>query len=151
MVEHITLSSSLITPYMRLTASYITISTMTAALLFGGVTGFAPASVRYHAHLVKAEPAVNDTIATTPRSVRLLFSEPLELSLSRVTIVRVGGDTVKTGGLRHEGSEAATVSLDVTVPATMPGTYVVTYHVVARDGHPTKGSYNFVLRGAGAK
>jgi methionine-rich copper-binding protein CopC len=34
---------------------------------------------------------------------------------------------------------------------TTPGTYVVTYHVVARDGHPTSGHYNFVLRGAGAK
>ena len=124
-----------------------------ALLLFVGVTAFAPATaaVSFHAHLLRAEPAVNDTIAATPKSVRLWFSEPVELSLSRVRIVRVGGDTRKTGPLRHEGSADATASLDLTSPATTPGTYVVTYHVVARDGHPTTGSYNFVLKGAAAK
>jgi methionine-rich copper-binding protein CopC len=123
-----------------------------AALFFAGVTAFAPVSSnRFHAHLVRAEPAVNDTISATPKSVRLWFSEPVELGLSRVNIVRVGGDTVKTGGLRHEGSAEATASLDLTSPASAPGTYVVTYHVVARDGHPTTGSYKYVLRGAGTR
>jgi methionine-rich copper-binding protein CopC len=126
-------------------------STIVAALLFAGITAFIPSSNRFHAHLVRAEPAVNDTIATSPRAVRLWFSEPLELSLSRVRVVRVGGDTLKTSALRHEGSESATASLDLSAPVTTPGTYVVTYHVVARDGHPTSGHYNFVLRGAGAK
>ncbi len=135
---------------MRLSALTTTLS---AALIFAGVTAFAPAPVamRFHAHLVRAEPAVNDTIATTPTAVKLWFSEPLELALSRVKIVRVGGDTVKTGGLRHEGSAPATASVDFSAPMTTPGTYIVTYHVVARDGHPTTGSYNFVLKGAGAK
>ncbi|MEO8879965.1 MAG: copper resistance CopC family protein [Gemmatimonadaceae bacterium] len=135
---------------MRLSALAMTLP---AALIFAGVTAFAPAPAaeRFHAHLVRAEPAVNDTIATTPTAVKLWFSEPLELALSRVRIVRVGGDTLKTGALRHEGSEPATASLDFAAPATAPGTYVVTYHVVARDGHPTTGSYSFVLKGAGAK
>lgn len=138
---------------MRIPASYrtATLSLAFAALLLGGVTAVAPAASRFHAHLVKAEPAVNDTIAATPKSVRLWFSEPLELSMSRVRVVRAGGDTVKMGGLRHEGSEAATASLDFNVPPTAPGTYVVTYRVVARDGHPTTGSYSFVLRSAGAQ
>jgi copper transport protein len=134
---------------MRLSMAH---SIIPAALLLAGVTAFAPASSnRFHAHLVRAEPAVNDTISATPKSVRLWFSEPVELGLSRVNIVRVGGDTVKTGSLRHEGSADATASLDLTTPATTPGTYVVTYHVVARDGHPTTGSYRFVLRGAGTR
>ena len=68
-----------------------------AALLFAGVTAFSPASrdasSRFHAHLVRADPAVNDTIAATPKTVRLWFSEPVELALSRVKIERVGGDT----------------------------------------------------------
>lgn len=133
---------------MRLPARY---STTAAVLLFAGVTASAPAAARFHAHLVRAEPAVNDTLLSTPRSVRLWFSEPLELALSRVKIVRIGGDTVKTGALRHEGSASTTASLDFSAPATTPGTYVVTYRVVARDGHPTSGSYNFVLRGAGTR
>ena len=141
---------------MRLTALH---SIIPAALIFAGVTAFAPAApvvstsgtARFHAHLVRAEPAVNDTIAATPKAVRLWFSEPVELGLSRVRIVRVGGDTVKTSGLRHEGSAATTAALDLAAPPTAAGTYVVTYHVVARDGHPTTGSYNFVLKGAGAK
>jgi methionine-rich copper-binding protein CopC len=100
---------------------------------------------------VRAEPAVNDTIAATPKAVRLWFSEPVELGLSRVKVVRIGGDTVKTSVLRHEGSAATTAALDLATPPTAPGTYVVTYRVVSRDGHPTAGSYNFVLRDAGTK
>lgn len=127
----------------------------TAALLFAGVGAFAPAhapvATRFHAHLVRAEPAVNDTIAATPRAVRLWFSEPVELGLSRVKIARVGGDTVKTSVLRHEGSAATTAALDLATPPTVAGIYVVTYHVVSRDGHPTTGSYNFVLSDAAAR
>jgi methionine-rich copper-binding protein CopC len=135
-------------------------SIIPAALLFAGVTAFAPASplssapaarAAFHAHLVRAEPAVNDTLAATPRAVRLWFSEPVELGLSRVKVVRIGGDTVKTSGLRHEGSAETTAALDLATPPTAPGTYVVTYRVVSRDGHPTAGSYNFVLKGAGTE
>ena len=141
---------------MRLSAFH---SIIPAALLFAGVTAFAPAAprvsardaARFHARLVRADPAVNDTIAATPKAVRLWFSEPVELGLSRVKIVRVGGDTVKTSGLRREGSASTSAALDLSSQASAPGTYVVTYHVVARDGHPTTGSYNFVLRAASAK
>ena len=140
---------------MRLSALHAIVP---AALLFAGVTAFAPASsvvaagdAAFHAHLVRADPAVNDTIAATPTAVRLWFSEPVELGLSRVRIVRAGGDTVKTSVLRHEGSAATTAALDLSTPPTAPGTYVVTYRVVSRDGHPTSGSYNFVLKGAGSQ
>lgn len=142
---------------MRLSALQ---SILPAALLFAGVTAFAPASPlaatgnvgrAFHAHLVRADPAVNDTVATAPRAVRLWFSEPVELGLSRVKIVRMGGDTVRTSGLRHDGDAATTAALDLASPPTAAGTYVVTYRVVSRDGHPTAGSYNFVLKGAGAE
>jgi len=117
-----------------------------AAALFAALTAFAPAPARFHAHLVKADPAVNDTIATVPKTVRLWFSEPVEVALSRMQIVRVGGDTLRTTALRREGP-ATTAAADLTVPATAPGTYVVSYHVVARDGHPSSGEYRFVVRG----
>ncbi|MBK5188764.1 MAG: copper resistance protein CopC [Gemmatimonadaceae bacterium] len=135
---------------MRLSALH---SILPAALLFAGVTAFAPAAAgaRFHAHLVRADPAVNDTIAATPRAVRLWFSEPVELGLSRVKIVRVGGDTVKTSALRHEGSAPSTAALDLAPAAAAPGTYVVTYHVIARDGHPSTGSYSFVVKGSSAR
>jgi methionine-rich copper-binding protein CopC len=140
---------------MRLCAFH---SIVPAVLLFAGVTAFAPASpsagthrAAFHAHLVRADPAVNDTIASTPKTVRLWFSEPVELGLSRIRIVRVGGDTVKTSVLRHDGSAATTAALDLASPATAPGVYVVTYRVVARDGHPSSGSYQFVLKAAGSQ
>lgn len=119
---------------------------LSALVLCAGATAFAPASARFHAHLVKADPAVNDTIATSPKTVRLWFSEPVELALSRVRVVRVGGDTLKTSALHREGSAANSAAADLAMPAATPGTYVVTYHVVARDGHPTTGTYTFVVR-----
>ena len=117
-----------------------------AAMILAAITAFAPAPARFHAHLVKADPAVNDTISTTPKTVRLWFSEPVELALSHLKVVRVGGDTLKTGTLRHEGSAATTAAADLMASVTTPGTYVVTYHVVARDGHPTSGEYRFVIK-----
>lgn len=135
-------------------------SIVPAALLFASVTAFAPVSPRsgvgadgaaFHAHLVRAEPAVNDTITATPKAVRLWFSEPVELGLSRIRIVRAGGDTVKTSELRHEGDAATTAALDLATPPSSPGIYVVTYRVVSRDGHPTSGSYSFVLKGLGSR
>ena len=145
-------------PYLSLMRLSAVHSIVPAALLFAGVTAFAPptpmlagSGTAFHAHLVRADPAVNDTIASTPKAVRLWFSEPVELGLSRVKVVRMGGDTVKTSGLRHEGTMATTAALDLTTPPTSPGTYVVTYRVVARDGHPTSGSYSFVLEGSGAE
>jgi len=120
-----------------------------AAILFAGTAAFAPAPVRFHAHLVKADPGVNDTVSATPKTVRLWFSEPVELALSRVQVVRVGGDTLKTGALRREGTAATTAAADLTTPASTPGTYVVTYRVVARDGHPTSGRYVFVVAPGG--
>jgi methionine-rich copper-binding protein CopC len=119
---------------------------LSAAALLGAVTAFAPAPARFHAHLVRADPAINDTISTTPKTVRLWFSEPVELALSHMQVVRVGGDTLRTGTLRHEGSAATTAAADLTTPAATPGTYVVSYHVVARDGHPSSGEYRFVVR-----
>ena len=140
---------------MRLSALH---SIVPAVLLFAGVTAFAPAApaapardAAFHAHLVRADPAVNDTIASTPRTVRLWFSEPVELGLSRIRIMRMGGDTVKTSVLRHDGSAATTAALDLASPPTAPGTYIVTYRVVSRDGHPSSGSYQFVLRAAGSQ
>jgi copper resistance protein C len=117
-----------------------------AAMLFAGISAFAPAPVRFHAHLLKADPAVNDTLSTTPKAVRLWFSEPVELALSRVQVVRVGGDTLKIGALRREGTASTTAAADLATPGATPGTYVVKYHVVARDGHPTSGTYVFVVR-----
>jgi methionine-rich copper-binding protein CopC len=133
-------------------------SILPAVLLFAGVTAFTPASpvasdgvTAFHAHLVRADPAVNDTIASTPKTVRLWFSEPVELGLSRIRIVRVGGDTVKTSELRHEGSASTTAALDLASPPTAPGSYQVTYRVVSRDGHPSSGSYQFVVKVAGTQ
>ena len=59
----------------------------------------------------------------------------------------MGGDTLRIGALRHEGSAATSAAADLAAPAMTPGTYLVTYHVVARDGHPTSGEYRFVVRG----
>ena len=44
-------------------------------------------------------------------------------------------------------SAATSAAADLAAPAMTPGTYLVTYHVVARDGHPTSGEYRFVVRG----
>jgi methionine-rich copper-binding protein CopC len=52
---------------------------------------------------------------------------------------------VKIGALRREGRAATSAVADLANARLAPGSYVVTYRVVARDGHPTSGSYSFVI------
>src|SRR5438105_3633206 len=49
----------------------------------------APAS--FHAHLKKSLPAVNDTVATPPRSIRLWFTEKPEIALTHLTVSDASG------------------------------------------------------------
>jgi len=100
--------------------------------------------LRRHAKLLKSNPAANDTLTVSPAAIRLWFSEPVTLGLSRIKLVGSRG-TIVTGTATHlRGGDAA--SLEETVRAPLPvGTYTVQWIVASPDGHALRGSYTFTV------
>jgi copper transport protein len=92
-----------------------------------------------HATLVSADPAVDGKVATSPMHVRLQFSEELEPSLGRISIVGPDGKVIslKVSGDPHDVN-ALIAPLHT---ALAPGGYRVNWRIVSADGHPVDGSY----------
>jgi hypothetical protein len=101
----------------------------------------------FHARLVKAQPGVNETVTVSPDSLKLWFSERVELPLSKVALK--GGGAVKMLGALAFGGPGADAPMVVAVRDKLaPGTYTVDWTVAGKDGHPTKGSFAFVVKPA---
>src|SRR6185503_9869865 len=79
-----------------------------------------------HALLEHASPAVGSTVASSPGSVTLYFTERLEPKFS-------GGEVRGPGGAR----------VDLGVSGLRPGRYSVTWHALSVDTHKTQGSFSF--------
>lgn len=102
----------------------------------------APAAA--HAFLDHADPRVGSTIAQSPHSVRLWFSQALEPAFSRVHVVDASGKTVDAGDAHVDAADKTLLS--VTVPALAPGAYRVQWRVVSVDTHVTEGDYTFEIK-----
>ncbi len=73
-----------------------------------------------------------------PASVRLFFNEPVDLVGRGVKVFAPDGGRVEQGPARGSGAEVS-----VNVSAGAPGTYLVTWRVIARDTHPAQGVFPF--------
>ena len=102
--------------------------------------GIAP-SVRAHAFLDHASPAVGSSVPAAPPVVTLWFTQDLEPAFSDVTVTNEAGQRVDLGNARiPQGSPA---ELQIALKPLPPGTYLVSWHVVSVDTHPTEGTFTF--------
>ena len=99
----------------------------------------------WHVHLVKSDPAANDTLATAPKAVQLWFSEKVELPITRVKLADDAGAAVSLAPLARDAAADAPVAAAITKPLAA-GSYVVTWSTAATDGHPAKGTFGFVVK-----
>jgi len=106
-----------------------------AALLAGTTVAEA------HAFLKSATPAVGSTLATAPSNVVIDFTEGVEAHFSRIEVRDASGKQVDTGKLQADGPARLSVGLR----NLAPGTYTVTWHVVAVDTHHTEGKFSFTV------
>src|SRR5690242_4434691 len=75
-----------------------------------------------HATLVSSEPAANSRLATAPTKVRLVYSEPIEGKLAKVSIVPATGAPIV---LRASGDPRDEHAMMAQVDALVAGTYEV--------------------------
>ena len=101
-----------------------------------------PAAGQAHASVVSLVPAAGSVLQYEPNAVRITFNEP-------VTPFGRGVDVFAPSGRRVSGTATyRDGQLVVPIAEYQPleqGTYRVEWRVVARDTHPSRGSYAFSL------
>lgn len=95
-----------------------------------------------HAVLLRTDPSPQTTVKNAPTTVKLVFSEPVEVSFGAVRVFDVDATRVDTGSIsRAQGNR----EVSVPVRPLKDGTYTVTWRVVSADGHPVHGGFTFYV------
>jgi copper transport protein len=94
--------------------------------------------------LKKSEPAAGSKVTSSPQLIRLWFSEQPELSMTVVSLKDANGKDFALGAPQNDGGDPLTVSLRLSQPLPA-GRYIVTWRTAASDGHPSHGTFSFVI------
>ena len=120
----------------------------TAGVLLGAVFAvpLGAGHAQAHTSLARTVPAAGATVVEPVDAVRLDFSRPVSSRQAQVLVTAPDGADLADGPVLTAG---ATVSqpLGRVAPA---GSYLVSYRVLAQDGHPLTGQVAFVVAPAAA-
>jgi len=116
---------------------------LAALIAVAGVIGATPSS-RAHAFLDHASPAVGSSVPASPPAVALWFTQDLEPAFSGVMVTNEAGQRVDLGNAQI--SQGSPAELQVGLKPLPPGTYLVSWHVVSVDTHPTEGTFTFEIK-----
>lgn len=106
-----------------------------AALVLSGTTAFA------HPRLIRATPAVDGSVRTTPNEVTLWFNERLEAAFSSVVIRDSEGKQIDKGDAKLDKADRKIMR--VSLPPLTPGVYKVEWHAMSADTHKIEGDFTF--------
>ena len=95
-----------------------------------------------HASLVSSEPAAKSHLASAPARIRLVFSEPIEGKLSRITLARSGGGPFVVPAAGDPRDVHAVIA---PADSLTPGAYRLEWRIVSADGHPVDGNFVFAI------
>lgn len=115
-------------------------------LLFIGVLllALSPLTASAHASLIESTPAANSVVAEAPQRARLRYSEPLEPSYSKATLLSSDGEQVSTAVSRVDPNDAYVMLLDL--PSLPEGRYVLQWRALSTaDGHTSQGTVSFAI------
>ncbi|MCI0344896.1 MAG: copper resistance protein CopC/CopD [Chloroflexi bacterium] len=119
-----------------------------AVLAGGALVLGTPGSAAAHAELLLASPAPGTGLAQAPAAVVIKFSEPLNISLSRIEVLDAAGVDVGHGPSVAVAGDPQAMRRPLGLLPT--GQYLVRWTSVSSlDGHTLRGSYFFAV-GTGA-
>ncbi len=98
-----------------------------------------------HAHLESEQPAA-DSEVSSPKELRLKFSEGVEEKFTKVAISLDGpGDRTEIIQTQSVSTDPADKKVLIVVPSVplVPGKYKVEWHAVSIDTHKSEGVYHF--------
>ena len=97
----------------------------------------------FHNHLVKSVPSAGEQLASSPKEVRLWFSERPEIRFTSATLLTA--DSTKIATIKAAATDD---SMAVAIPMTTPlpaGSYLLTWRTASRDGHAIRGTIGFSI------
>ncbi len=94
-----------------------------------------------HAHLAHSAPAEGAHLAASPPQLELQFSEGAQLTA--LWIQKAGGERQKLAPLPDKPAARISIAL----PQLSPGQYLVSWRVLASDGHVAAGQLHFSIDG----
>ena len=102
-----------------------------------------PNGLAAHQRLLRSTPEKGAQLSVAPKELRLVFNEPVELAVSRLTLIRPDGP-VYLARLRVDPDSSAILIAEI-AGALVAGSYTVNWQVVGSDGHPVRGEYSFTI------
>src|SRR6266513_1225860 len=103
-----------------------------------------PVVASAHAHLKRSDPASGSRISTPPQLIRFWFSERPELSMTFISMKDASGKQITLGAPETDREDPLSISVRVS-QALQAGRYTVFWRTAASDGHPSHGSFSFVV------
>ena len=107
-------------------------------------------AIPFHAALLKAEPGKSDTVTTSPKTIKLWFSESVQLAVTTIRVAGPAAHSVVLGKATMDSAPKSPVVFPVT-ETLKAGKYTVSWKAMATDGHPSNGMFMFVVRDANTK
>lgn len=120
-------------------------SCVATILIIGALLFFAhPRTADAHAALVSSRPAAGSVISSHETKIHLVFSEEIEISMSRLILVDVGG---KERQLVPVADPHDARALDANSGELTGGKYSLRWQVLSADGHTVSGTIRFAVAG----
>ena len=132
---------------MRRLARGIVVACVALAAVAGTSIAWGSSPAAVHVALRTSKPKANDTLTTAPRSIRLDFTQAIEIQLARLSLLRADSVAIQLGPARAADSTNRALVTDIPSPLGA-GTYRVTWSVTSRDSHTIRGEIPFTVLAA---
>ena len=96
-----------------------------------------------HALVDHADPKVGSKVKTSPKEVRIWFTEKLEPAFSSMRVLDADGKQVDKGDAHVDPKDQTLLA--VNLPLLKAGTYKVEWRVTSVDTHKTEGDFQFQI------
>jgi copper transport protein len=119
---------------------------MSRSLRLGFAIGLllCPTPALAHAHLKRSEPAAGSRVTSSPQFIRLWFTERPELSLTFISMKDANGREVSLGPREIDRVDPLMIWVRPVQPLPA-GRYTVAWRTAGSDGHPSRGTFSFVV------
>jgi methionine-rich copper-binding protein CopC len=117
----------------------------TIAILLTAVLGLGATAASAHPRLQASNPASGTTLTTSPKDIRMTFSEELVPSFTGLELKSASGKSVATDKAKLVPGDNRSIVVPI-MSRLAVGTYSVSWHAVSVDTHRISGSYKFKIR-----
>jgi len=104
-----------------------------------------PTTASGHVFPDHSDPRVGSTVESSPAQVKIWFDGGMEPLFSTLQVFDANGKEVDKGDGQVDSKDNTV--LEVSLPPLQPGTYRVSWSVVALDTHRTEGDFKFTIKG----